>query len=177
MTRLGGIQPLVPPNNLLKQGLVIMSVKLLNIVALGAICIAAVSAYAQKKNNTIEANKKVVYDFYRFVWEPRNVDAFSEYTSPSYIEHNPNFPGPRENIIRALKSGNLGNWSTPKKVEDSLKDPPDMIVAEGDIVQWIFKRHTKDPKDPTKTYESFWYDTFRIKDGKIVEHWDNALVR
>ena len=154
-----------------------MNIKLLKVIAIGSMCLAGVSAYAQKKANTIEANKKVVYDFYRFVWEPRNVNAFDQYTSPSYIEHNPSFAGPRENIIRVLKSGTMGNWRTPKKVEDTLKDPPDMIIAEGDLVQWIFKRQTKDPKDPSKTYESFWYDTFRVKDGKLVEHWDSALLR
>jgi predicted SnoaL-like aldol condensation-catalyzing enzyme len=144
----------------------------------GGLMLATALLYAQPKANSIEANKKVVHDFYRFVWEPHNLDAFNQYTSPSYIEHNPMFPGPRENIIKALRGGIFGNhWSKPGKVEATLQDPPALVIAEGDLVQWIFKRTNKDPKDPSKSYESFWYDTFRVKDGKIVEHWDNATLR
>jgi predicted SnoaL-like aldol condensation-catalyzing enzyme len=143
-----------------------------------SVVLAAVIAYAQPKANSIEANKKVVEDFYLYVWEPHNLDSFNKYTSPDYIEHNPNFPGRRENIVTALRGGIFGNsWSKPGKVEATLKDPPAIVIANGDLVQWIFKRTGKDPKNPSKTYESFWYDTFRVKDGKIVEHWDNATLR
>ncbi len=38
-----------------------------------------------------------------------------------------------------------------------------------------FASVNKDPKDSTKTYTTTWFDVFRIKDGKIAEHWDPAL--
>jgi predicted SnoaL-like aldol condensation-catalyzing enzyme len=39
----------------------------------------------------------------------------------------------------------------------------------------VMTKHTNpDPTDSAKTYDSFWFDLFRVKDGKIVEHWDNA---
>ena len=122
----------------------------------------------------VEANKKVVYDFYRFVWEPRDLKALETFMPESYIEHNPRFNGKRIDLVNALKGGTLSDWSKAGKVEDKLHDPPALITAEGDLVTWIFKRMRKDPKDPSKTYEAFWFDTFRIKDGKIVEHWDGA---
>jgi predicted SnoaL-like aldol condensation-catalyzing enzyme len=25
-------------------------------------------------------------------------------------------------------------------------------------------------------YESFWFDTFRVRDGLLYEHWDGALI-
>jgi len=147
---------------------------------LGGSCVvlAAAFVYGQPKANSIEANKKVVEDFYLYVWEPHNLDAFNTYTSPNYLEHNPSFPGRRENIVNSLRGGIFGNsWSKPGKVEKTLKDPPAFVIAEGDMVQWVFKRTGKDPKDSSKAYEYFWYDTFRVKDGKIVEHWDNATLR
>jgi predicted SnoaL-like aldol condensation-catalyzing enzyme len=142
-------------------------------VALGSLFLAASSLLAQG-NQRVEANKKVVYDFYRFVWEPKDLSALPKFMPESYVEHNPLFSGTREDFVHALQSGRFGEWNKPGKVPDKLNDPPALITAEGDLVTWIFKRIRKDPKDPTKTYESFWFDTFRIKDGKILEHWDGA---
>jgi predicted SnoaL-like aldol condensation-catalyzing enzyme len=38
----------------------------------------------------------------------------------------------------------------------------------------MFRRKMADPHDATKTVEIWWYDTYRLKDGMIVEHWDCA---
>ena len=42
------------------------------------------------------------------------------------------------------------------------------------LVTYIFKRKTPDPNDKSKTYDRYVFDAFRIKDKKIVEHWDGA---
>ncbi len=141
---------------------------------IGLLVLSATSLFAQSGRTQVDANKKVVYDFYRFAWEPKDMSAVPKFMSDDYVEHNPMFNGGRDDLMRALQSGRFGKWNEPAKVQDELKDPPAMIVAEGDLVTWIFKRVRKDPKDPTKTYETFWFDTFRIKDGRIVEHWDGA---
>lgn len=141
---------------------------------IGLLVLSATSLFAQSGRTQVDANKKVVYDFYRFAWEPKDMSAVPKFMSDDYVEHNPMFNGGRDDLMRALQSGRFGKWNEPAKVQDELKDPPAMIVAEDDLVTWIFKRVRKDPKDPTKTYETFWFDTFRIKDGRIVEHWDGA---
>ncbi len=68
--------------------------------------------------------------------------------------------------------------SLPKPASDevgaTLKNPPALITAEGDLVTYVFKQVVADPKDKSKTYERFSFDTFRVKGGKIVEHWDGA---
>jgi predicted SnoaL-like aldol condensation-catalyzing enzyme len=38
----------------------------------------------------------------------------------------------------------------------------------------VFDHEGKDPADPSKTYHYNSFDAFRIKDHKIVEHWDGA---
>jgi len=133
--------------------------------------LAGASLFAQGYLSPLESNKKVVFDFYRLVFEPRNADLAPQYVAEDFIEHNPRFQSGRENLVKMLKS-----LPPPASddISDTLRNPPAMIVAEGDLVTYIFKRNTPDPKDKTKTYETFSFDTFRIKDHKIVEHWDGA---
>ena len=38
----------------------------------------------------------------------------------------------------------------------------------------VWKRNLPEPTDKAKSYEAFWFDVKRVKDGKLVEHWDNA---
>jgi predicted SnoaL-like aldol condensation-catalyzing enzyme len=61
------------------------------------------------------------------------------------------------------------------KIGPEMKAPPAYIVAEGELVTFIFKQNRTDSKDKAKTCEAFTYDMFRIKNGKIVEHWDGAV--
>jgi len=125
-------------------------------------------AFAQSKAGPAEANKKLVLEFYRVVWEPKNSDPVPQFIAEDYIEHNPRGKNGRDNLITDQKL-----VSQSAKPADTLRNPPAMIIAEGDLVTLVFKRMREDPKDKSK-YEVFGFDTFRIKDGKIVEHWDAA---
>jgi predicted SnoaL-like aldol condensation-catalyzing enzyme len=133
--------------------------------------VAGTSVFAQGYLSGLDSNKKVVFDFYRLVFEPRNADLVPQYIAEDFIEHNPRFQSGRENFVKTLKSLPA---PASDEIGDKLRNPPALIIAEGDLVTYIFKRNTPDPKDKTKTYEAFWFDTFRIKDRKIVEHWDAA---
>jgi predicted SnoaL-like aldol condensation-catalyzing enzyme len=138
----------------------------------GAIAIlAGTSVFAQGYLSGTALNKKIVTDFYRIVFEPRNPDLIEQYIAPDFVEHNPNISGGREGLVKFMKT-------LPKPENDDvgseMKNPPAYILAEGDMVTFIFKQSTPDPKDKTKTYERFTFDMFRIKNGKIAEHWDGA---
>lgn len=118
----------------------------------------------------LEANKKLVLDFWRVVFEAQNIDAAKDYLDPIYIQHNPLVPTGLEGFINAFK----GRWKESKPVEPVLRKPPELVIAEGDLVQLVFKNPRPEPNDPSKTYDSYWYDTFRVRNGKIMEHWDAA---
>jgi predicted SnoaL-like aldol condensation-catalyzing enzyme len=140
-------------------------------IVLALLSVSAALVFAQGYLSPLEVNKKVVFDFYRLVFEPRNADLVEQFMAENFVEHNPRFQSGRDNFVKMLKG-----LSKPKSedIGPDLQDPPALIVAEGDLVTYIFKRSAPDPQDKSKTYERFTFDTFRIKDRKIVEHWDSA---
>jgi predicted SnoaL-like aldol condensation-catalyzing enzyme len=117
----------------------------------------------------MEANKKLVLEFYRNVWEPQRLDAMKDYYDQNIIEHNPNVKSGIQGFAETM-----GRRWQPKPVQATLQNPPAMVLADGDTVTLVFKRARPDPADPTKMYDTFWFDMFRIKNGKVVEHWDAA---
>jgi predicted SnoaL-like aldol condensation-catalyzing enzyme len=144
--------------------------KLFKMAAVMAV-FALAPAFGQGYLSTLETNKKVVFDFYRLVFEPRNADLAEIYVAEDIIEHNPRMANGRAELVKLIQA-------LPKPASDevgpALKNPPALITAEGDLVTYIFKQVVADPKDKSKTYERFSFDTFRVKGGKIVEHWDGA---
>jgi hypothetical protein len=60
----------------------------------------------------------------------------------------------------------------PSPSKQTLPNPPVLVVTEGDIVMLMFKRATPEPGGPGKTYDSFWFDAYRVAGDKIAEHWD-----
>jgi predicted SnoaL-like aldol condensation-catalyzing enzyme len=136
---------------------------------IAAALMAAGAVFAQGYLSGPALNKKIVTDFYRMVFEPRNVDLIEQYVAPDFVEHNPTVEGGRDALAKFIKA-------LPRPASDDIgpevKNPPAYILAEGDLVTFIFKRPTADPKDKSKTYDRFTFDMFRIKNGKITEHWD-----
>jgi predicted SnoaL-like aldol condensation-catalyzing enzyme len=139
-------------------------------VACVFVFLTGASAFAQGYLSGSALNKKIVTDFYRLVFEPRNPDLIEQYIAPDFVEHNPLIEGGRDGLVKFLK------MLPPPASDDvgpDMKNPPAHIIAEGDLVTFVFKQTTPDPKDKTKTYDRFTFDMFRLKNGKIVEHWDD----
>jgi len=143
--------------------------KLLRIACV--IVVLSGSAFAQGYLTGVALNKKIVTDFYRLVFEPRNPDLIEQYVAPDFVEHNPLIEGGRDGLVKFIKT--LPRPSSDD-IGSEMKNPPAYTIAEGDLVTFIFKERVPDPKDKTKTYDRFTFDMFRIKNGKIVEHWDGA---
>lgn len=120
---------------------------------------------------TLAANKRLVYDFWREVFEAGQVDLAEKYVAESYIQHNPNVRNGRTALVAFLSR----RTPTPKSVEVRVKSPLVSITAERDIVTMSFVREYPEPQDPSKKYTTTWFDMFRIENGKIAEHWDGAV--
>jgi predicted SnoaL-like aldol condensation-catalyzing enzyme len=112
----------------------------------------------------LAANKRLVYDFWREVFEGGHAELASKYMTESYIQHNPNVPTGRAAFVDFVSS-----MSKPRAIETSVQAPLVAIVADGDYVILSF---ASGPHKTNGTYASTWFDMFRIRDGKIAEHWD-----
>jgi len=117
----------------------------------------------------LAANKRLVYDFWREVFEGGHMELADKYMAESYIQHNPNVPTGRKAFVDFFSK-----FAKPKPIEPRVKAPLVAVTAEGNLVVLSFVRELPDPKDASKKYTTTWFDMFRIEDGKIAEHWDPA---
>ncbi|MFZ6745151.1 nuclear transport factor 2 family protein [Undibacterium sp. JH2W] len=118
----------------------------------------------------LAANKRLVYDFWREVFEGGHMELADKYLAESYIQHNPSVATGRAGFVELFSK-----FVKPKEIQAMVKAPLVAITAEGDKVILSFVSTVPDPKDTSKKYTTTWFDMFRIENGKIAEHWDPAL--
>lgn len=114
---------------------------------------------AQNPSNPTEANRKVVEDFARIFYAEKDVKlAFETYVVPDYIQHNPGIADGRDAAVAAL---------APMFSRPAARFNVKRIVVDGDMAVI----HLFGQGDPA-TKGAAVADIYRLKDGKIVEHWD-----
>ena len=134
----------------------------------------------------LEANKKVALAFFA-----PNADRLA-LADVTYIQHNPAFiKGAREAKLSdyeyfksrfggpaAARGGGAGRQGgAPAGPQPPAAQPYEWAMAECDIVFILRKQNRQDPTmAPGNFYEAFTFDAFRIRDGKLVEHWDMAVI-
>jgi predicted SnoaL-like aldol condensation-catalyzing enzyme len=123
----------------------------------------------QSSDPKLAQNKKLLYDFWREVFEAGHLELADKYMADTYIQHNPNVATGRKAFVDFFSK-----FKKPEPIADTIKAPVVAIIAEGDMVVISFARELVDPKDATKKYSTTWFDMFRIENGKIAEHWDAA---
>jgi len=120
----------------------------------------------------LHANKQVAYKIMKELLEANNWDRAPQYLTKRYIQHNPNAADGLDAVVyyftQVLKV-------KPTPIPAKLSTRVVSVVAEGDLVVVSIVRDQKDPKDPSKTYTTTWFDQWRFVDGKADEHWDGAV--
>ncbi|KAB7769686.1 nuclear transport factor 2 family protein [Xanthomonas maliensis] len=118
------------------------------------------------------ANKRLVYDFWRIVFEAGQVQYAPMYMDKNYIQHNPNVANGRDAFIAFLTS-----FVKPSPIKPRVQLPLVAITADHNLVTLVSVRTLPDPRDASKTYTTTWFDMFLIENGLIKEHWDADTLR
>src|SRR5262245_47027085 len=117
----------------------------------------------------LAANKRLVYDFWREVFEGGHLDLAPKYMTDTYIQHNPLVASGRDAFVEFVSE-----FAKPKPMQAKVQAPLVALVAEGERVLTVFGRELEDPKDKTQKDTTTWFDMWRIENGKMAEHWDAA---
>lgn len=86
-----------------------------------------------------------------------------EYLTDEYIQHDPNIP---HNGRAALA---LGFKLMPPS--DDVPPPPVSLIVEGELVTLLMCKPMPDPTTPGELYDWFIPTIFRVRDGRLAEHW------
>ena len=121
---------------------------------------------------TLHANKQVVLHIVRDLLEANHWSDAPKWIDAAYIQHNPNVVSGLEPVMKFFGS----RKATPIPDRKSWTTKVVAVVAEGDLVTVAFAREYPDPRDPSRRYTTTWFDMWKIRGGKAVEHWDPATI-
>ncbi|MGW2518890.1 nuclear transport factor 2 family protein [Streptomyces sp. NPDC001617] len=106
-----------------------------------------------------QANKELVTKAFDELMVHKDLTALDRYWDAGYLQHNPQM----QNGVAAGKAGLGGYFAAAPQ----LTVTPKRIIAEGDLVA-VHSLYVNYPGDRGTVI----LDLFRVRNGKIVEHWD-----
>ncbi|ANL31039.1 NTF2 domain-containing protein (plasmid) [Rhizobium phaseoli] len=125
---------------------------------LGGIAMPSGAFAASRDLKVEEANRKLVVEFYDRFFNKHDVEAASV-VAEDYRQHNPQVPDGRKPLVSFFTGFFKDN---PQSKAEIVR-----TAADGDLV-WLHVHATNGADDRGEAI----VDVFRVKDGKIVEHWD-----
>jgi predicted SnoaL-like aldol condensation-catalyzing enzyme len=149
----------------------------------------AADAAAAAEQARLEENKRVASEFFR---PGITAEERLALLHPDYIQHNPNFKKfADENGLSyydgfaqmfGARGGGAGRAGGGGQAADTPQPPPGnnlyLVLAEDDLVFIMRQSFRQDPNEaPGTFYEAFAWDTFRVRDGLLYEHWDGATIQ
>jgi predicted SnoaL-like aldol condensation-catalyzing enzyme len=120
----------------------------------------------------LNRNKQTTYKIIKELLEANHWERADQYLTERYLQHNPNAASGLKGVVEYFT---VVRKQKPTGIPEKMKTKIVSVVAEGDIVTVGYPREMKDPKDPSKTYTTTWFDSWRFVDGKADEHWDPAI--
>lgn len=108
---------------------------------------------------TEEVNLKLVVNFYEQFFNKHEVARAAEVVSENYKQHNPEVPDGKKPFVDYFSQFFK---ETPQSKARIVR-----TATSGDLV-WLQVHSTNSPSDRGQAV----LDIFRVKNGKIVEHWD-----
>jgi predicted SnoaL-like aldol condensation-catalyzing enzyme len=116
----------------------------------------------------LAANKRLVWNMWREFLQGGDLAAADKYLAPEYHQHNPNAETGLEGVKAYFRAAGMQKTEVKDYIERLV-----FIMAERDLVTLALVRELTDSSG--EAYTTTWFDTFRVANGKIVEHWDTAM--
>ncbi|MBN3820432.1 hypothetical protein G3N57_29445 [Paraburkholderia sp. Se-20369] len=132
------------------------------IVAVGLLAGAAAAHASQPAARDLaaeEANRHLVLTFYDRFFNQHAVAEAATVVADDYKQHNPHVPDGKQPFVSYFTGAFKANPHARARIVRS--------AADGDLV-YLHVHSTERPGDRGEAV----IDIFRVKDGKIVEHWD-----
>jgi len=104
-------------------------------------------------------NRQLVVNFYNQFFNQHNIDEAAKVVAEDYRQHNPQVPNGKKPFVSYFTDYFKQHPQSRAKIIRSAVD--------GDLV-WLHIHSTESAKDRGQSI----VDIFRVRDGKIVEHWD-----
>jgi predicted SnoaL-like aldol condensation-catalyzing enzyme len=125
-------------------------------VAIAALATSGITLAAEPAN--VAKNKEVAVAFYEAAINKKDYDAAVKYLGSEYKQHNPTAADGKEGL-RSFIDFLKARFPTQR---GEIK----RVIAEGDLV--VLHVHSTRGEGPGRAI----VDIFRVRDGKVVEHWD-----
>lgn len=131
------------------------------------------------------ASQKVAMDF-----ATKTGEAKVALADPSYVQHNPanhrraeqdqlsDYDEFKKTFLAQAAGGRAGGGRGPAAgPQPPPGNPMEIVVAQCDTLVIIHKVYRQDPTaEPGKFYEAFTFDAYRVKNGKVTDHWDANTI-
>ena len=110
--------------------------------------------------NVLDDNKRIVTEFYELAINQRKpADATRKYIELPYLQHNPQVVDGPEGFVQFISKMQAEHPKLKVKISKVLADD-DMVVLHVHLML--------EPNEPGMAIA----ELFRLKNGKIIEHWD-----
>jgi len=117
-----------------------------------------------------QANIELVMGMWDGVINRADREAVMKYVAEDYRQHNPNVAQGRAGVLELISLIK----DTPPGMVPPGKKTFMKAVAQGEYVVIIWTQPQPDPHNPGETYQGEAFDMFRVRDGQVVEHWDDT---
>lgn len=116
--------------------------------------------------------KNLAVGFYRYVFDSQDASAVARFVTDDYLQHSRHMPSGLVGL-EALVSSLFPDG--PRTTPDPMTLTPTVLVADRDIVvHGVTLSQRTGSADTAAVYPYIVYDAYRVREGKIAEHWSGV---